>query len=140
MRCAISRVAFAIRQLRAYSLDLAAPLPLMSACSDAQYLPNTLFFTPGLEVEYRGVKAKLYGSSQCAQDGLAGRSCLIFPPHSPNSVASLVTPHGVESIDVIARVNPENPVVYEILDSRCHLLLETTGRHDENENISLCGD
>lgn len=140
MRCAISRVAFAIRQLRAYSLALAAPLPLMSACSDAQYLPDTLFFTPGLEVEYRGVKAKLYGSSQCAQDGLAGRSCLISSPHSPNSVASLVTPHGVESIDVIARVNPENPVVYEILDSRCHLLLETTGRHDENENISLCGD
>lgn len=140
MRCAISRVAFAIRQLRAYSLALAAPLPLMSACSDAQYLPDTLFFTPGLEVEYRGVKAKLYGSSQCAQDGLADRSCLISPPHSPNSVASLVTPHGVESIDVIARVNPENPVVYEILDSRCHLLLETTGRHDENENISLCGD
>lgn len=140
MRCAISRVAFAIRQLRAYSLALAAPLPLMSACSDAQYLPDTLFFTPGLEMEYRGVKAKLYGSSQCAQDGLAGRSCLISPPHSPNSVASLVTPHGVESIDVIARVNPENPVVYEILDSRRHLLLETTGRHDENENISLCGD
>lgn len=140
MRCAISRVAFAIRQLRAYSLALAAPLPLMSACSDAQYLPDTLFFTPGLEMEYRGVKAKLYGSSQRAQDGLAGRSCLISPPHSPNSVASLVTPHGVESIDVIARVNPENPVVYEILDSRRHLLLETTGRHDENENISLCGD
>lgn len=140
MRCAISRMAFAIRQLRAYSLALAAPLPLMSACSDVQYLPDTLFFQPGLDVEYRGVKAKLYGSSQCAQDGLTGHSCLIFPPHLPNSVASLVTPHGVESIDVIARVNPENPVVYEILDSRCHLLLEPTGRHDENANISLCGD
>lgn len=138
MGCAISRVAFAIRLLRTYSLALSG-VTALSACSDTDYLPDTLYFPPGLDVEYHGVKAKLYGTSQCAQGGLTGHSCLIFPPHAPKAVATLVTPDGVESIDVIARVSLDNPVVYEIWDSRGYKLLETTGRHDDQANISLIG-
>ena len=58
---------------------------VLSGCFDEHALPETLMFPPGIDIEYLGKPAKLYGTSQCAQGQLTGNSCLIFPPpHTKN--------------------------------------------------------
>ena len=64
---------------------------VLSGCFDEHALPETLMFPPGIDIEYLGKPAKLYGTSQCAQGQLTGNSCLIFPPHEPRATGVILS-------------------------------------------------
>ena len=115
---------------------LAATLAL-TACSESPSLPDTLMFPPGLSVHYLGQPGKLYGTSQCAQGSLTGSTCLIFPPHDPQSQAVIISGSQVRELQLFAKVDPANPVQFIVVDAQDRRILTTSGRHDEYGNIEI---
>lgn len=109
----------------------------LTACSDTPSLPDTLMFPPGLQVEYLGQPGKLYGTSQCAQGHLTGNTCLVFPPHDPQSKAVIISGSRVHELQLFARVDPHNPVQFIVVDEQDRRILSTNGRHDEYGNIEI---
>lgn len=120
-------------------LALAAALALSGCFSDAQHamLPDTLYFSPGTVIQYRGKTAKLYGTDQCVQGVLTGNSCLIFPPHRPTGKAIVITDAQVQELEVVAKRDPENPTHFLVVDHQGHTLLSTSGHHEGMANIGL---
>lgn len=116
---------------------LAAAALTLGACSEPTPLGDTLMFPPGINVQYLGKPGKLYGISQCAQGSLTGHTCLIFPPHDPQSQAVIINGSTVHELQLFAKVDPHNPVQYLVVDAQNRTVLTTTGRHDEQGNIDL---
>lgn len=110
---------------------------VLTGCFEEPVLQDTLMFPPGLDIQYHGQPAKLYGTSQCVQGTLTGNTCLIFPPH--RSEASGVIISGNQAVDVQLKVrkDPANPVYYILEDQFGNTVLSTTGRHDEYGNIDV---
>lgn len=113
-----------------------APLALVG-CFDDDMLPDTLYFPPGLSIQYHGEPAKLYGTAQCAQGQLTGHSCLIFPPHKPSVTGIIIRANDVQEMQLTAQRDPDNPVQFLITDPHGTRVLTTTGRHDEFGNMEL---
>lgn len=109
----------------------------LAGCWDESSLPDTLMFPPGLDIQYQGHSAKLYGTAQCAQGQLTGNSCLIFPPHAPRATGIIITAQQVHEVPLTARLHPHDPTRYQVLDPKGQPLLQTTGRHDEQANIDI---
>lgn len=110
---------------------------VLTGCFEESPLEDTLMFAPGLDIEYLGQPAKLYGTSQCAQGQLMGHTCLIFPPHKPQAQGVIISGKRLYEVDLKVRKDPANPVYYRIEDQRGRLVLSTTGRHDEEGNIDI---
>ena len=110
---------------------------VLSGCFDEHALPETLMFPPGIDIEYLGKPAKLYGTSQCAQGQLTGNSCLIFPPHEPRATCVILSGQQVREVALTAIRDPQDPVRFIVQDAQGRRLLSTTGRHDEHANIQL---
>lgn len=110
---------------------------VVSGCLDNASLPDTLMFPPGVDITYQGQPAKLYGTSQCAQGQLTGNSCLIFPPHQPSATGVILSGQRVYQVQLTARQDPQNPVMFIIEDEKARRILSTTGRHDEYGNIDI---
>lgn len=94
-------------------------------------------FPPGLSVQYQGQTGKLYGTSKCAQGSLSGHTCLIFPPHAPQSQAVIIIGNKAHELELFAKVDPSNPVQFIVVDAQNRRILTTTGRHDEYGNIEI---
>lgn len=90
-----------------------------------------------MDITYQGQPAKLYGTSQCAQGQLTGNSCLIFPPHQPSATGVILSGQRVYQVQLTARQDPQNPVMFIIEDEKARRILSTTGRHDEYGNIDI---
>ena len=110
---------------------------VLSACSKEVHLPDTLKFSPGTPITYRGQAAKLYGRAQCAEGQLTGHSCLIFHPHAPQAKGMVVTNNKVYELDLQARQDPQDPHLFIVEDTQGRHLFRTTGRHDEYANIDI---
>lgn len=110
---------------------------VLSGCVDEEALPDTLMFPPGVDIQYQGQPAKLYGNSQCAQGQLTGHSCLIFPPHQPAATGVLIQDQRIMQLQLKARRDPADPVRFVVEDEHGNRLLSTTGRHDEQANINI---
>lgn len=113
---------------------------VLAGCFEEASLPGTLMFPPGLDITYQGKPAKLYGTSQCAQGQLTGNSCLIFPPHQPSATGVILTEQRVYQVQLTARQDPKNPVLFIVEDEQARRILSTTGRHDEYGNIDIRPD
>ena len=98
---------------------------------------GSLYFAPGLSIQYHGEPAKLYGTAQCAQGQLTGNSCLIFPPHKPSVTGIIIRANDVQEMQLTAQRDPDNPVQFLITDPHGTRVLTTTGRHDEFGNMEL---
>lgn len=123
--------------MRDLKVALLAATWVLTACSESPTLPDTLMFPPGLSVQYLGQPGKLYGTSQCAQGSLTGHTCLIFPPHDPQSQAVIVSGSQMHALQLFAKVDPANPVQFIVVDAQDRRILTTTGRHDEYGNIEI---
>ncbi|MDO4592582.1 MAG: hypothetical protein Q4B46_07255 [Comamonadaceae bacterium] len=115
---------------------LAATL-ILAGCSEKETLPDTLMFPPGLDIQYQGQAAKLYGTAKCAQGQLTGNSCLIFPPERPEATGIIIAKQQVYQVELQARRDPQDPVRFVIEDAKGQRIFSTTGRHDEHANIQL---
>ena len=120
----------------AYMAAAASALAL-AGCLNQETLPDSLMFPPGMDIEYQGRAAKLYGNAQCAQGKLTGNSCLIFAPENPRAVGVIVSKDQVHQLELFARRDPQDPVRFVVEDAKGQRILSTTGRHDEYANISL---
>lgn len=100
-------------------------------------LPDTLHFPPGTPITFNGAPAKLYGTEQCAQGALAGRSCLVIPPHKPSAQAVVVSGESVQQIEVHARRDPQNPVLFVVEDAKGRALIRTSGHHQELGDMQI---
>ena len=109
----------------------------LTGCVDESPLEDTLMFPPGLDIQYLGQPAKLYGTAQCVQGQLMGHSCLIFPPHKAHAAGTILSGKQVYDVDLTVRKDPANPIYYRIEDQRGQLVLSTTGRHDTYGNIDV---
>jgi hypothetical protein len=109
----------------------------LTGCLNETPLADTLKFPPGVDIEFKGKPAKLYGTSQCAQSGLTGNSCLIFSPHDPQATGIIISAKQAHEVQLVARRDPEDPVRYVVLDTQGERLLSTTGRHDEYANLDI---
>ena len=122
-----------------YLAALAATV-VLTGCFDESPLDDTLMFPPGIDINYLGKPAKLYGTSQCAQGQLTGNSCLIFPPHQPSATGVILSEQRVYQVQLTARQDPKNPVLFIVEDEQARRILSTTGRHDEYGNIDIRPD
>lgn len=120
-----------------HGLLLAAPLALGGCLFDEAMLPDTLHFSPGTSITYKGQPAKLYGTDACAQGELAGNSCLIFPPNRPTSTAVIIAGKRVQQVQVTAKRDPDNPTQFIVVDDQGRRLLSTTGQHQDMANIQI---
>ena len=119
-------------------LYLAASAALvLAACSKEVHLPDTLKFSPGTPITYRGQPAKLYGRAQCAEGQLTGHSCLIFHPHAPHAKATVVTSTKFYELELQARQDPQDPTLFIVEEAQGRHLFRTTGRHDAYANIDI---
>lgn len=115
---------------------LAATL-VLSGCFDQETLPDALMFPPGVDIQYQGSPAKLYGTAQCAQGQLTGNSCLIFAPEKPQATGVIIAKQQVYQVQLSARRDPHDPVRFIVEDEKGQRLISTTGRHDEHANIAI---
>lgn len=109
----------------------------LSGCFEQETLPDALMFPPGLDIQYQGNPAKLYGTSQCAQGQLSGSTCLIFSPEKPTATGVIISKDKVHQVELFARRDPQDPVRFVVQDAKGQRILSTTGRHDEYANISI---
>ena len=123
--------------MRFQCLAAIASVVVMSGCDNREFLPDTLMFPPGIDIQYQGSPAKLYGTSKCAQGQLTGNSCLIFAPENPKAVGVIVSKSQVHQVELSARRDPHDPVRFVVEDDKGQRLLSTTGRHDEQANIAI---
>lgn len=119
-----------------YLAALAATV-VLTGCFDESPLDDTLMFPPGIDINYLGKPAKLYGTSQCAQGQLSGHTCLIFPPHQPEANGVIISGKRMYEVQLKVRKDPQNPVYYLIEDQHGDQVLASTGRHDEYGNIDI---
>lgn len=115
---------------------LATALVLMG-CEEESPFNETLMFPPGLDIQYLNQPAKLYGTAQCAQGQLTGKSCLIFPPHHAKASGVIVSGQRVYPVELRVRQDPHDPVYFRIEDTKGNHVVSTTGRHDEYGNIDI---
>ncbi|MGN1056142.1 MAG: hypothetical protein ACI4QS_05450 [Comamonas sp.] len=109
----------------------------LTACLEQHTISETLKFPPGVDIEFKGQPAKLYGTSQCAQGQLTGSTCLIFSPHDPKAKGVIVSTNISKEVELIARRDPQDPVRYVVMDDQGHRLLSTTGQHDRYANMVI---
>lgn len=110
---------------------------VLTGCFEKSPLQDTLMFPPGVDIQYHGQPAKLYGTSQCAQGTLTGNTCLIFPPHLATASGVIISGQQAVEVQLKVRKDPANPVYYIIEDQFGTHVLSTTGRHDEYGNIDI---
>ena len=110
---------------------------VLSGCLEESPLQDTLMFPPGVDIQYLGQAAKLYGTSQCAQGQLTGHTCLIFPPDKPQSAGVIISGKRAYEVRLSVRQDPKNPVYYLVEDQNGRPILSSTGRHDEYGNIDI---
>ena len=109
----------------------------LAACTEKSPLEDTLLFRPGVEIEYKGQPAKLYGTSQCGHVQITGNTCLIFPPHSPTAAGVIISGQKVYDVQLTVRKDPKNPIYYIVEDQNGEFVVSSTGRHDEFGNIDI---
>ena len=110
---------------------------VLTGCLEESPLQDTLMFPPGLDIQYHGQAAKLYGTSQCAQGALTGHTCLIFVPHRTEAQGVIINGQHALQVQLTVRKDPSNPVYYLVEDQFGALVVSTTGRHDEYGNIDI---
>ena len=115
---------------------LAAAL-VLTGCVEEPILQDTLMFPPGVDIQYHGQPAKLYGTAQCAQGTLTGHTCLIFAPHHSEANGVIISGKHALEVQLTVRKDPANPVYYILEDQFGAPVLSTTGRHDEYGNIDI---
>lgn len=123
--------------MRLHHLSVFVTTLALLGCSDPAPLDDTLLFPPGVDIQYRGQPAKLYGTSQCAQKQLTGHTCLIFPPHAPQADGVILSGKKVFEVQLTARKDPKNPVYYIVEDQNGEHVVTSSGRHDEFGNIDI---
>lgn len=104
----------------------------LSACSEKSSLTDALMFPPGIDIQYQGQPAKLYGDAQCAQGQLSGHTCLIFAPHTPYANGSIISGPHIYQVKLKAFRDPHDPSLYRVEDEHGTHILSTTGRHSEH--------
>lgn len=109
----------------------------LTACLEKHTISETLRFPPGVDIEFKGQPAKLYGTSQCAQGQLTGSTCLIFSPHEPKAKGIIVSANFSKEVELIARRDPQDPVRYVVMDDQGQRLLSTTGQHEHYANMYI---
>ena len=109
----------------------------LTGCLTESPLKDTLMFPPGIDIQYRGQPAKLYGTSQCATGQLTGHTCLIFSPQKPTADGVIISGKRIHEVALSVRQDPQNPVYFLIEDQKGRTVLSTTGRHDEYGNIDI---
>jgi len=109
----------------------------LTGCFEKSPLNETLMFPPGLDIEYQGKPAKLYGTSQCSQGQLSGHTCLIFPPEQPEASGVIISGTQMHEVHLKVRKDPQNPVYYIVEDQKGAHVVSTTGRHDAYGNIDI---
>lgn len=109
----------------------------LGGCLDDSPLQDTLMFPPGMDIQYQGRPAKLYGTSQCAQGQLSGHTCLIFPPNKPQASGVIISGKRAYEVQLSVRKDPGNPLYYRVEDQHGTLVISSTGRHDEYGNIDV---
>ena len=119
-----------------WAIGMLAALGL-SGCLEESPLQDTLMFPPGIDIEYQGQPAKLYGTSQCAQGQLSGHTCLIFPPDKPKASGLIISGKRAYEVQLSVRQDPHNPVYYLVEDQHGELVIASTGQHDEYGNIDI---
>ena len=110
---------------------------VLTGCFSESPLKDTLMFPPGVDIEYLGQRAKLYGTSQCAQGQLTGHTCLIFSPQKPEADGIILSGKRIYEVELSVRQDPHNPIYYLIEDQKGRTVLASTGRHDEYGNIDI---
>lgn len=110
---------------------------VLSGCSEREPLPDTLMFPPGMDIQYKGSSAKLYGTAKCVQGQLTGNSCLIFSPENPVATGVIIAKQKVHQVQLSARRDPHDPVRFLVEDEKGQRIFSTTGLHDEHANIAI---
>lgn len=123
--------------MRLRHLAVLATTLVLTGCFDTATLDDTLMFPPGVEIQYLGAPAKLYGSSQCGQHQITGNTCTIFPPEKPKTQGVIISGNRMYEVQLTARKDPHNPVYYLVEDQNGELVISSTGRHDEFGNIDI---
>lgn len=123
--------------MRLPTLAALATALVLTGCFDESPLQDTLMFPPGLDIQYHGQPAKLYGTSQCAQGTLTGHTCLIFPPDKPKAEGIIISGKHVLQVQLQVRQDPHNPIYYIVEDEHGVHVVTSSGRHDEYGNIDI---
>lgn len=123
--------------MRLPTLAAFATALVLTGCFDDSPLQDTLMFPPGLDIQYHGQPAKLYGTSQCAQGTLTGNTCLIFPPNRPEADGVIISGKQALEVQLKVRQDPSNPIYYIVEDQFGAHVVTSSGRHDEYGNIDI---
>ena len=99
---------------------------VLTGCFEKSPLTDTLMFPPGIDIQYQGKPAKLYGTSQCAQGQLSGKTCLVFPPNQPKAQGVIISGQHIYELELSVRQDPKGTPI-----------ISSTGRHDEYGNIDI---
>lgn len=118
-------------------LAVLATAIFLTGCIEESPLDDTLMSPPGMDIQYLGKSAKLYGSAKCVQGQLSGYTCLIFPPDQPKAQATIISGQRAYEVQLSVRKDPQNPVYYIIEDQKGQHVVTSTGRHDEYGNIDI---
>ena len=110
---------------------------VLTGCFEKSPLTDTLMFPPGIDIQYQGKPAKLYGTSKCAQGQLSGKTCLVFPPNQPKAQGVIISGQHIYELELSVRQDPKNPVYFIVQDPKGTPIISSTGRHDEYGNIDI---